>query len=99
MKKILLGLAVCLAGLGLASEAKAGVPAVVKKTVGHRGGHYYHRHGVRFHGGYYYRGRYHNHWGRRVWSTVYRRYQYWDVYLRVWYYWDDSRSCYYPVGY
>jgi hypothetical protein len=101
MKKILFGLAMCLVGLGLASEANAAVPAAVKKVVGHRGyrGGYYRSHGVRFHGGYYYRGYGHHHWGRRIWSPVYHRYHYWDTYLSVWYFWDPIRGCWYPVGY
>jgi hypothetical protein len=87
-KKIVLALAVGVAGLALASPAEA-----------HPARPYYRTHGVRFAGGYYYRGFDHHHWGHRVWSPVYRRYQYWDPYLRVYFYWAPDRGCYYPVGY
>jgi hypothetical protein len=62
--------------------------------VGHRA--YHARHGVRYAGGYYYPGRAHYHWGRRVWSPVYYRYHYYEPVLRVWYYYDPIRIGYYP---
>ena len=54
-------------------------------------------HGVRFSGGYYYRGQDHNHWERRVWDAHYGRYQYYDSYYHCYYYWDAPSGCYYPV--
>ena len=99
LKKVLFGLAIGAAGLCLASTAQAGAPAVVKKVAAHPGRPYYRTHGVRFSGGYYYRGHDHHHWGQRVWSPVYRRYHYWDPYLRVYFYWCPQRDCYYPITY
>ena len=94
MRKTILGLAIamaCVLGLGMASEAQAGV--VVKKTVS-RG--YYREHGTRYNGGWYFRGREHNHWSYRVWNTRYHRYHYYEPTLRIYYYYDDVRSGYYP---
>lgn len=57
---------------------------------------YHHRHGVRYSGGYFYRGRHHSHWTRRVWSPVYRRWHFWDPYVRSFYYFNSGCGCYYP---
>jgi hypothetical protein len=57
---------------------------------------YYVTHGVRYAGGYYFRGHGHHHWGRRVWSPVYHRYQYYEPALGVWYFYDPVRVGYYP---
>ena len=58
----------------------------------------YHRdHGVRYRDGYYYRGRQHDHWARRVWDARHRRYHYWDAGLRCYYHWCPDRRGYYPV--
>jgi len=94
MRKTILGLAIamaCVLGLGMASEAQAGV--VVKKTVSRT---YYREHDVRYNGGYYFRGREHYHWGYRVWNERYHRYHYWEPNLRVFYFYDDVRGGYYP---
>jgi hypothetical protein len=103
-KTIVFGVAIGLAGLCLASEAQAGPGPVrnghrpvARRPVAH--GSYHHRHGVRFHGGYYYRGRHHSHWSRRVWDVQYRRYHYWCPYTLVYYYYSVELDCYYPVGY
>ncbi|MCI0461355.1 MAG: hypothetical protein L0Z62_30775 [Gemmataceae bacterium] len=63
----------------------------------YRGTSYHLDFGVRFNRGYYYAGRDHHHWTRRVWDAGHRRYHYWDPYVRVYYYWDGPRGCYYPV--
>jgi len=60
---------------------------------------YYVDHGVRFNGGYYYRGYDHPHWSYRVWDVRCGRYHYYDPCLHVYYYWNPTLSCYYPVGY
>jgi hypothetical protein len=59
---------------------------------------YYASHGVRFAGGYYYRGREHHHWGYQVWNAQFRRYHFWDNDLRCFYYYSPERDCYLPVG-
>jgi hypothetical protein len=58
---------------------------------------YYHDHGHRFSGGYYYTGRYHPNWGRRVWDATCHRWNYWDPYLNIWYYWYAPTGVWYPV--
>ncbi|NBO92035.1 MAG: hypothetical protein EBV06_06935 [Planctomycetia bacterium] len=58
---------------------------------------YYHAHGIRYTGGYYYPGRTHTHWEHRRWDPVYARYHYFDPYLRVYYYYCPSRLGYYPI--
>ncbi|MFO0878581.1 MAG: hypothetical protein U0840_14670 [Gemmataceae bacterium] len=54
--------------------------------------------GVQFHGGHYYPGRHHAHFGPRVWSAQFGRYHYWDSFHRCQYYWYAPRQCYLPVG-
>ncbi len=106
-QKIVCGVAVGLASLALASEVKAGPPPVRRAHPGpsiHRTapvvkhGSYLHRHGVRYHGGYYYRGRHHSHWAHRVWDSYYRRYHFWCPYALVYYYYSDVDDCYYPIA-
>src|SRR5262249_32801917 len=46
-----------------------------------------------------YAARTHRHWSYRVWSTRYKRFHYYDPYLRVYYYWSAPRGCYYPIDY
>jgi hypothetical protein len=94
MKKIIFGVAaVALLGLTtLTGTAEAHVRG------GHHGGYYSH-HGVRFSGGYSYHGFNHHHWGRRVWDPVRCRWNYWDPYLQVYYYWYAPGNCFYPVTY
>src|SRR5262245_61147340 len=106
MKRLLFGMMACVLGLGVTGEASAAPRKVVKKTVvvrgrsapariaGHRHGvarGYHLRHGVRYRGGYYYRGINHRHWSKRLWNPTYRRYHYWDPYVRCWYYYDPIR--------
>ena len=102
MKKTLIAVAAavaCVIGLGVANEAKAGV--VVRASVGKHYGHdrgpsYYRDHGVHYSGGYYFRGRNHDHWGHRVWDSHYHRYNYWEPNLRIYYYYDAGLGGYYP---
>jgi hypothetical protein len=106
MKKLLFGLAaVALLGLGTMTGTADAAP-----SHGHRGGYhggyhggyrgaYYTHYGVRFSGGYYFRGYDHHHWGRRVWDPVHCRWNYWEPNLQVYYYWYAPGSCYYPVSY
>ena len=78
--------------LALAGEANAGP--------GHshrRGRPYYARHGVKFNGGYFYRGHGHRHWKHRVWNGHYRRYHYYDPHLRCYYHYCPVRLGYFPV--
>ena len=102
MKKLLLGLVaaggLCLGGLtGTADAAHRPTGHVVR--VVHTTRAYHVTHGVRFSGGYYYRGRDHHHWTRRAWDPVHRRWNYWDPNLNVYYYWYAPGNCYYPVTY
>ena len=98
MKKILFGLGAALLALALTGDAKAAGPG----GRGHRPGPavsgraYYLDHGVRYNGGYMYRGRDHHHWGYRVWNTRFNRYQYWDPSLRCYYYWSPVQVAYLP---
>jgi hypothetical protein len=85
-------------GVAVGVGPRVGGPGVVGPRVGPGVAHpYYRMHGVRYGGGYYYRGRDHFHWERRVWSPVYGRYHYWDPYLRVYYFYDPIRIGYYPI--
>ena len=94
MHRLMLATALCVLGLFAATPAQAA--PIHGPTHGHA---YYHTHGVRFSGGYYYHGYNHSHWGHRTWDPVYRRYNYWDPSLRVYFYWCPVRGGYYPCGY
>jgi hypothetical protein len=111
MRKIVLSIAAGIMCLGLTSAAADardvhhGRPVAVRghvvapNHVVHTGPAYFHDHAVRFSGGYYYRGFDHNHWARRVWDPVHRRYQFWDSGLNTYFYWYAPGNCYYPVTY
>jgi hypothetical protein len=101
MKKILLATGALVLGLTFATTASAHEHRVVvhghrRVVVGHA---YYLDHGIRFAGGYYYRGFDHHHWAYRVWNPVVCRYEYYDPNLQVFYYWSPNRACFYPIGY
>jgi hypothetical protein len=102
MSKLLCG-SVAAALLGLATLTgtadAAHPPRGHVNHVVHGGRAYYHNHGNRFSGGYYYRGFNHNHWSRRVWDSRYRRWHYWDPYYNSYYYWYAPGNCYYPITY
>jgi len=106
MRKVLLGLTFAVAGLGLVSQADGGVkkkPTPVKSR-GHDNGNNRHEdhsprhpeHGIKYPGGYYFSGRYHNHWGHRKWDGGRRCYVYWEPTLLIYYYYDEARDGYYP---
>src|SRR5262245_24934281 len=102
MRKLLLGLAAAgafgLTGLtGTADAAHRPTGHVARVVHGSRA--YYRDHGVRFSGGYYYRGHDHHHWTRRAWDPVHRRWHYWDPNLNVYFYWYAPGNCYYPITY
>jgi hypothetical protein len=99
MRRILLGVSACVLGLALAGAAEAHGP-------NHRGPApraparaYYRDHARHFGHGYYYAGRDHHHWSRRVWSPRFGRWEYFDPGLSCWYYWYAPAACYYPVTY
>ncbi len=94
MRRILLTVAACALGLTMTtSTAEAHPPRHAPVRI------YYHDHGVRFNGGYYYVGRNHHHWSYKVWDAGCHRDNYYDPYLKCFYYWDVARGCYYPIGY
>ncbi|HYT92653.1 MAG TPA: hypothetical protein VEL76_28310 [Gemmataceae bacterium] len=100
MRKIYLSIAAVVLGLGLTGAAANAAAPHRPGTVVVRGGPgYYRDHSVRFNGGYYYRGRDHHHWARRVWDPAHRRYQYWDSGLNTYFYWYAPGNCYYPTTY
>lgn len=97
MRRVFLFLGVCVLGFGLAGTASAHEGSHYGHGRGHGG--YYRDHGVRFSGGWYYRGRDHHHWSRTVWDARCHRYNYYDPYLHCYYYWSPVANCYYPVTY
>jgi hypothetical protein len=97
MRRMLLGVAACALGLALAGSAEAhGAPWAPAPYAGPA---YNRVHGVRFSGGYYYPGRRHPHWAYRAWDARHHRYNYYDPYLRCYYYWYAPGGCWYPVTY
>ena len=107
MRRFLLSVAACALGLGLPGTAEAHGRRHYTERYHSREHrvrfsserHYYREHAIRFGGGYYYRGRDHHHWTRRVWDSRYERYHYYDPGLDCYYYWHPVRCCYYPVSY
>jgi hypothetical protein len=111
MNKIFLGMFALVLGLAATSEASA-APHHAYPARGHVSysrptyGRYTHaapsrvapylRYGVRYSRGYYFRVR-PDYWGAPVWTPVYRRYQYYDTYLQVYYYLDPVSGTYVPV--
>jgi hypothetical protein len=85
----------CLVGLGMASEANAGVVVKTNVVVGRP---YYQTHAVRFSGGYYFAGYNHHHWGHRNWDARRGCYVYWEPSLRIYFYYDNARGGYYPCN-
>jgi hypothetical protein len=85
MKRIVLALAACVLGLGLAGAANA---APYHGSF-HRGYH------GRVHGRVFYK---HDHfrYTRRDYDVRYQRYRYWSPVSNCWYYYDAPRSCYVP---
>jgi hypothetical protein len=65
-------------------------------TVVKNSGSYYQSHGVKFSGGFYFKGKHHNHWGHRKWDGYRRCYVYWEPTLLVYYYYNESQDAYYP---
>src|SRR5947209_5577453 len=101
MKKFFLATAALVLGLtfaGAASAHETRVIVVPSRPRVYVGTSYQIDYGVRFSGGYYYRGYDHHHWSSRVWDAHYGRYHYYDPYVRIYYYWAPERGCYYPVG-
>jgi hypothetical protein len=99
MNRLFLAIAASVLGLAL-----LGGTAQARGRHGHHGRApaarpYYRAHGTAFRGGYYYAGRNHHHWTKRVWSPQYHRFHYWDASLNCWYYWSPAQACYYPITY
>lgn len=104
MNKILLGIGALVLGLSFVGEASAAPrriypgPARSPYVRKYYGATPYHlRNGVAFRGGYYFAGRGHSHWSHRTWSPVFRRYHYYDPYLRSYYHWCPVTHRYLPV--
>jgi hypothetical protein len=101
MRRFLLSAAVVGLSLALGGTAKAG-------DRGHSHGSFkgsfssssYHvKFGTKFSGGYYYKGRDHNHWSRRSWDDRYGCYRFYCPYTYCYYYWCEPDGCYYPWDY
>ena len=60
---------------------------------------YHTRFGTRFSHGYYYSGREHNHWTYRSYWSQYGCDCFWCPNTTCWYYWCESRYCYFPVSF
>jgi hypothetical protein len=100
MKRFLLGgLAAGVAALGLAGPAGAHDEWRRDRDRPHGGRAYYLDHAVRFGHGFYYPGRDHHHWTRRVWDPILHRILYWDPSLHAYFYWSAPDRCFYPATY
>ena len=60
---------------------------------------YHLTHGTRFTQGTCYKGQHHNHWTYSCWHPRYNCCCYWDPCCLAWYYWCETRCCYYPISY
>src|SRR5207302_3218553 len=55
--------------------------------------------GTKFSHGYFYPGKYHDHWSFSCWDARYRCRLYWDSGCFCYYYWCPVAACYYAVRY
>jgi hypothetical protein len=60
---------------------------------------YVKQHGVKFSHGYYYSGKYHSHWAKKLWLPKYGTWCWYCPSTYVWYYWCGPKACYYPITY
>jgi hypothetical protein len=60
---------------------------------------YIQKFGTKFEHGYFYSGKYHDHWSHYCWYPSYGCYLYYDPCVYSWYYWCAPAYCYYPVSY
>jgi hypothetical protein len=100
MKRIMFGLAACVLGLATAGAANAAHPGgsrghAVRGPIGHERAVVRTIHQERTFRHSTFR-TVQPHWGARVWSPVYHRYQYFDPRVQVYYYFDDSCGAYVP---
>src|SRR5262245_15108700 len=106
MRRLLLGLGALALALTTttavnAAEHRRG-PAVRHEVIRRevrRAPRFYETHGVRFAGGYYYRGFDHPRWASQVWNARLARWEFFDAELGCSYYWAPQYNCYYPVTY
>lgn len=54
--------------------------------------------GVKFTGGYFYKGRDHRQWSQRCFSRKWNCWCWFCPSARVWYYWYAPGACYYPIS-
>jgi hypothetical protein len=103
MKEMMLGIAAALALAFTAGAADAKGPGGSHdhgRVHGHSHGSYrpyYREHGRRYGSSYYFPGRHHNHWHRRIWDSRFNRWHYWDADLRLYFYYNAGLGGYYPV--
>jgi hypothetical protein len=64
-----------------------------------KSGSYFTSHARKFEHGYYYSGRYHNHWSYHCWDWRYGCRLYYDPGLCCYFYYCVPDNCYYPVTY
>ena len=60
---------------------------------------YHLTYGKSFSHGYFYPGKYHDHWSFKCWWPKYGCYTYWCPSTSCYYYWCEPANCYYPVSY
>ncbi len=99
MRRILLSVAAAVLSLSLTAAVEAAPP---RHGSSHSGSshEYYRSHGSKLkNGGYYYRGKDHDHWSYRHWDKHYGCYCYYDSGLSCYYYWCEPDGCYYPMDY
>jgi hypothetical protein len=75
------------------------VSTKVAVGVGSHPRNYLTTHGVKFNGGYFYKGINHRQWSRWYWNARYGTYFYFDPFAQSYYYWSATAGCYYPVSY
>jgi hypothetical protein len=60
---------------------------------------YHLNYGKSFSHGFYYPGKFHDHWSFKCWWPKYGCYTYWCPSTSCYYYWSEPANCYYPVSY
>lgn len=60
---------------------------------------YHQNYGKSFSHGFYYPGKFHDHWSFKCWWPKYGCYCYWCPSTSCYYYWCEPANCYYPISY
>jgi len=100
MKAFVTSVAAVAIGLTVIGTSQAAGRSAPASRGGHQGYANYHlSHGKKFEHGYFYEGKYHQHWSYSYLDKRYGTYLYYDPCCYSFYYYCAPKACYYPVSY